>query len=470
MVEISEENVSQLIILFIRAKKWHERLNNYLIPTIQPHDIYKVCDVGSKLLYDLKKYAPHLIPDDTPNFSISFPDNFENPSAEFRSTGGDYLTALNIWGQALDLTDGPIDFGLTFSDHWEKELTDFVVTENGKTSFKQYEIKDWYKILKEWDIQYFFECSRQIVYGIIEELAQELEQVDVGQHPHAKLALALYDLKGFRDEFISDAIVVGPYFPTKMNDFQTYDGQIDIDIASDEGILKVSVQPYNIKKCGSLCEFITDDSETIEWKIDWSLELSGLSLGDYEDTLFSTWSYATGEHIGLREAETKAYWLMTHTGVIANRAHYAIETIFPLLVNEQYKTLAERAIKVIMNDLPKWYPRKVQWSYIKELDEIIRDFEYTLRLDALKRNIGSWREDNLTDIKRTKNFQRIPSERKSAPLSLTRMANYWGGEMTPKKLKYMIKNQYIGAEQINRQTYVFDIEKLPDWVKEKVRK
>jgi hypothetical protein len=50
------------------------------------------------------------------------------------------------------------------------------------------------------------------------------------------------------------------------------------------------------------------------------------------------------------------------------------------------------------------------------------------------------------------------------------MALYWGGQMTSKKLKSMIESEKLKVEQINRQTFVFDTETLPDYVKDKVRK
>jgi len=64
----------------------------------------------------------------------------------------------------------------------------------------------------------------------------------------------------------------------------------------------------------------------------------------------------------------------------------------------------------------------------------------------------------------------LPSERRSTPMSLTRMAQYWGGDMTPRKLRAMIKAGSIKVEKINRQTFVFDIEKLPAHVQIKVTK
>jgi hypothetical protein len=66
------------------------------------------------------------------------------------------------------------------------------------------------------------------------------------------------------------------------------------------------------------------------------------------------------------------------------------------------------------------------------------------------------------EIAKTKdNHGEIPQERKSPPLSLSRMAEYWGGEMTATKLKSLIARGNIKAIQLNRQTYIFDTEHLP---------
>jgi len=63
----------------------------------------------------------------------------------------------------------------------------------------------------------------------------------------------------------------------------------------------------------------------------------------------------------------------------------------------------------------------------------------------------------------------IPAERRTTPLSLERMAQYWGGEMTAKKLKAMIESGRLKAIQLNRQTFVFDTKYLPAEVINKVK-
>ena len=64
----------------------------------------------------------------------------------------------------------------------------------------------------------------------------------------------------------------------------------------------------------------------------------------------------------------------------------------------------------------------------------------------------------------------IPPERKSTPLNLIRMAQYWGGDMTVKKIRSMINGGQLRVIKINRQSFIFDTKLLPKHVIEKVKK
>jgi len=66
--------------------------------------------------------------------------------------------------------------------------------------------------------------------------------------------------------------------------------------------------------------------------------------------------------------------------------------------------------------------------------------------------------------------QEIPCEHRSAPLSLKRMAELWGGDITAKKLRAMIDNRRLHVDRINRQTFVFDTRDLPSYVVEEMRR
>ena len=66
-------------------------------------------------------------------------------------------------------------------------------------------------------------------------------------------------------------------------------------------------------------------------------------------------------------------------------------------------------------------------------------------------------------------LETIPAERRTAPTSLTRMAEAWGGDMTPKKLRGLIGSGRIKTIELNRQSYIFDKDLLPKEAIEKLK-
>ncbi len=66
--------------------------------------------------------------------------------------------------------------------------------------------------------------------------------------------------------------------------------------------------------------------------------------------------------------------------------------------------------------------------------------------------------------------QDIPPERRSTPLTITRMAQYWGGDVTYKKIRAMMNNGKLKFIEMGRQSFIFDTKYLPKHVIEKVSK
>jgi hypothetical protein len=101
--------------------------------------------------------------------------------------------------------------------------------------------------------------------------------------------------------------------------------------------------------------------------------------------------------------------------------------------------------------------------------EKIREFRLHKTKSSLKKveSIAEQQETETKDIITAD--ANIPAERRTTPLSLERMARYWGGEMTAKKLKAMIESGRLKAIQLNRQTFVFDTKYLPAEVINKVK-
>ncbi|MHC4068756.1 MAG: hypothetical protein ACYSR8_04150 [Planctomycetota bacterium] len=139
------------------------------------------------------------------------------------------------------------------------------------------------------------------------------------------------------------------------------------------------------------------------------------------------------------------------------------------------KALREFQLKRQLRQLGELHNHPEDGSRKTLLEDIFRtDVDWFAAIEEMaQKTAGEYAqfesEQSETEITSDDNEKILP-ERKSAPLSLTQMATYWGGQMTPIKLRSMIKNGHIKVERINRQTFVFDIEKLPDYVKDKVRK
>lgn len=71
------------------------------------------------------------------------------------------------------------------------------------------------------------------------------------------------------------------------------------------------------------------------------------------------------------------------------------------------------------------------------------------------------------DSQYQKKSQKIPQNYRSSPVSLKRMSECIGGDMTPKKLRVLINNGVIKVMEYNRQTFFFDTR---DWSDEVVNK
>lgn len=104
-------------------------------------------------------------------------------------------------------------------------------------------------------------------------------------------------------------------------------------------------------------------------------------LDQYEELLFSGWAYDTGLAIN-SEYPSKAEWLVGDPGD-ANRlediAARIEEALLPVTRREGVGRIASEAIRRARNGKPRWRPCRVEWTYIMQLDEQIKDLESALK-------------------------------------------------------------------------------------------
>ncbi|MHC4068755.1 MAG: hypothetical protein ACYSR8_04145 [Planctomycetota bacterium] len=170
------------------------------------------------------------------------------------------------------------------------------------------------------------------------------------------------------------------------------------------------------------------------------------------------------------DAEISTFWVL---GELAEFVEGVLEKYFEVVEKEEDcdeygESLPEGHIpsrKCLIDGFYCCEGHKWGYSEVENLIEPLKDVANKLAGMFLQEQMESEQET----APARESSEEIPPERKSAPLSLSRMAQYWGGEMTSKKLRAMIESGSLKVIKINRQTFIFDTEYLPAEVIRKVK-
>lgn len=170
---------------------------------------------------------------------------------------------------------------------------------------------------------------------------------------------------------------------------------------------------------------------------------------DYEELLFYTWPY-DGVRSKWKHDEDATFerelpeWHIIDPSSAATFEHFACETekhLSHLMRDNKYKVLVEKAKNTIRNGLPKWQPCIVQWTYIKDLDEIIKEIETAI--DIIK-----YDHDNKTDSTNKIVEKTIEEKKEEAKIN---------GEGGKKKEEKDVNIQRATEEKIKPEKIVIDL-------------
>ena len=492
MAEKSEEYVSQLIQLFDKVNEFHGRMVSDEIGCLHPRDIWWYCAVCAESYYRYvslsisKPSIPSTVLDRVVLASINpfyraktdlylekvvscgdivFPEGF-NDTFDFAKN------QLDIWGHVLDVCGGTVSGDaetLVFGD----ELRQFcasMLDEKG-------DIKEWdgHETARQSHMTADFLRRSCFMLGQMRtNVLNRLSEVDVNEHPNARLTTIAYRLRAFGNTFMRDAKAIGPYSPVACSPGSYHQDilheccDVESEIGSEPGILQTEQVGDSIQ-----FNFRSKSGNTVKWEItEWTGSIASKDdlIGQYAGVLFGTWSYTTGEFLGYLDYETeqRAHWYVSDDSQIIKAADETEDEAYPLIANKDYELLANRAIEIVRNNQPAWNEGRVQWSYIRDLDEVVRAFEHARRVYEVKHGISNpsasvrKREGRPTDD--------IPAEYKSPPMSLKEMAGYFGNNVKWAKIKTMIRSGSIKAEEITRESYYFDLRTVPAYVKGKIEK
>lgn len=444
-----EGHLHKLIEYLNIARELHNDCNKFL-PHLYPDDIHETCFHACQLLKDIETVIDL---DGTSLIKLGNCENFTNASDDWRP--------LKIWGQILDTFEGPIYNNCQFGTLWEDFcLLQFKQKDRIKDENEETKCSEWFT-----NVIHFYDKTQTLLYQMIEALELQLLHLDFKEYPHACLALLVGSVQKFKDTFLSSAYAIGPYLPSPSSFWTGWGEDVDMEEMQDPGIIKVL---GILLARGAQCEFFNDHADIIEWTVSWEDDSTIPSFNEnHVNRLFDTWDYSTGEYLENPLVDGKAYWLLPDVADVSYHAMMVERELLTLFQNTQYMQLAERVTIIIKNESPVWYPSKVKWTYIKEIDELIEFIKHEIKI-YLSENTHDdiIKSSSIKNIKNSTN--EIPAEHKSPPMSLSEMARHFRLTST-KKIRSMIDNKAIKIEKINRQTYYFDLRTLPDYVRQKIK-
>jgi len=185
-------------------------------------------------------------------------------------------------------------------------------------------------------------------------------------------------------------------------------------------------------------------------------------------TKFADWPWKRGKGLGKHTRMGLIHDLFLARGPITSRSPFFFEyedEDFLRLVFVAWHTLFAGTVKgaIIIKEMRR---ALVGVKRLLGTDEK----ENTDTLEYLMASLGAEKPTATEQGKMGESAKQIPPERRSTPLSLTRMAQYWGGEMTTKKLRAMIDKDTLKVIPLSRQMFIFDTKYLPAEVISKVKR
>ena len=124
-----------------------------------------------------------------------------------------------------------------------------------------------------------------------------------------------------------------------------------------------------------------------------------VTLEDYEQLLFSCWSYEDGQALDVKEPDDLCVmnWAVNQdtTAILESIVKDIESLLIPLSRSSKYKEYVKKIPRIMRNGDSEWISYRVPWTYLKELDAIIKKLEFVC-------------EQNLAYIKPDEIFDNLP--------------------------------------------------------------
>jgi hypothetical protein len=217
----------------------------------------------------------------------------------------------------------------------------------------------------------------ELMWGIVRCVAG----LDSQMYLSDQITLLIGLLGGIRGTIVHQTLVKGPYIPSNAARWKAPFAMTRWFLARTQGTLTLVPKREG---GGIICSY-NPASGSASRRQSWVREASSLT-GTYEQELFATWSYETGEY---REDPDrihgdKACWSLQHEEVrhLETLAQLIDTLLATLERSPQCGSLIQEVRSILRNGSSKWRPQDLPWTYVRQLDQLLD------RLKCARQEIG----------------------------------------------------------------------------------
>lgn len=223
-----------------------------------------------------------------------------------------------------------------------------------------------------------FRTSMSVLEEVTAAIIFRLRNLDQGKRATEQLASLICLLRQVRRMIVIETPAQGPYVLRFNKNWGLPPALLRMYGRRMKGTLKVVPKRDG---GGVVCSYgWTSGSQPTSRS--WIRDTSAFTI-PYEEEIFRTWSYDTGEHLRTREPSTspKAHWLVQSDE--ARRLQvlfWQMEAVLSALArNPRYKGLIADIARVPIDDQVDWHGGELEWTYVKNLDQLLNKLNLAYR-------------------------------------------------------------------------------------------
>ncbi|UCD51204.1 MAG: hypothetical protein JSW27_00960 [Phycisphaerales bacterium] len=262
-----------------------------------------------------------------------------------------------------------------FSDGLLKCLADDEPSHTKPTEEQQTTLAD---LLSTAESGRLFQHSLRILENLIAALADFFAQLDPATHLHEQVRVLTCLLSRVRRTVVYQSVAKGPY--TMRDDVGWQPSRLRRYVARGKtlGLLTVGTSAES----GELtCTYVPEPGAGKKER-SWTLAVAALPC-DYEELLFKTWSYETGEYQRIVDlfGQSGARWVVDRAegDRLETICRQVDELLDRLDAHQTCRAAREHLFRLARNNQGRWAPGELPWTFVRDLDRAIDRLRFACR-------------------------------------------------------------------------------------------